>query len=674
MRAMSRVGWAATVGVATGIVGLVFAALPFVAALEDSIGLRWLFRMRGAIPPPAGVAVVSIDEWSGPALGLPSRLRDWPRSRHAQLIERLVDEGTSVIAFDVQFFEHREADADRVFAEAIARARRVVLVQRVERVTAGAYEWWERQDPVPALVAGSLGLAPPPLPDASNVSWVPLFLDTPDFGALPSLAAVALQVHAMPALGRFVDLLTTAGVEGLEPLPRGASEIASLADLLRLMQVLRRELPARRQVLSRAVGAVVAHGERDPAAAQALLALVDLYTGSTARYLNFYGPPGTLCTMAYEVALGEVDGPRPCSLDGAVVFVGMGSARLGRAGQFDTYRTAYGDRDGIDFSGVEIHATAFANLLTGTTLRSPGTAGTLALLMGIGALLGGGSYWRRTRRRSRKGAAGSRVEGAAFAIAAAAGYGMMAYAGFRQYQLALPLLVPIAVQLPAALILSLLAPPARHEEQIRAVCLAADASGSTALGQRLTHGRYAAVMAAYHETLAQVVRRWGGEIVPPEGDGFVALWCAASGGRHDEAEAAMRRAACLAALDLAEVAEAFNQHQPEGERLPIRVGIHVGVVTIHSDADRGVFRVLGDTVNIASRLCDLNAALGTQVLAAHEVVKGLEGAPAWRIVESCLPIKGVTHPPAIVELRHRHPRLPSLPGPSRRQSSPLPMP
>jgi CHASE2 domain-containing sensor protein len=55
--------------------------------------------------------VVSIDEHAASQLDLPARVRDWPRAYHARLIDRLVKQGASVIAFDLQFFrDGAEAD------------------------------------------------------------------------------------------------------------------------------------------------------------------------------------------------------------------------------------------------------------------------------------------------------------------------------------------------------------------------------------------------------------------------------------------------------------------------------------------------------------------------------------------------------------------------------------
>jgi class 3 adenylate cyclase len=89
---------------------------------------------------------------------------------------------------------------------------------------------------------------------------------------------------------------------------------------------------------------------------------------------------------------------------------------------------------------------------------------------------------------------------------------------FARYYLAVPWVIPVVFQLPTALVLSLLARPTVREERVQAVCLAADASGSTAVGQRLAHDAYAALMMDYSRTLARCVTARGGLALPPHGE------------------------------------------------------------------------------------------------------------------------------------------------------------
>src|SRR3989442_9662147 len=103
---MRRILRALMVGLVTGAAGLLALFVPSVSALEDTLGLRWLFLVRGPTTPQPSVAVISIDEVTPVRLGLPERVRDWPRSVHGRLVEKLVQRGVSAIAFDLEFFRH----------------------------------------------------------------------------------------------------------------------------------------------------------------------------------------------------------------------------------------------------------------------------------------------------------------------------------------------------------------------------------------------------------------------------------------------------------------------------------------------------------------------------------------------------------------------------------------
>ena len=256
------------------------------------------------------------------------------------------------------------------------------------------------------------------------------------------------------------------------------------------------------------------------------------YSGEQTGYLNFFGPPGTICTLPYDLLFAvSSDADAGCPLRGSIVFVGLARGRIARADQPDTYHTVYETSDGIDFSGVELHATVLANLLTGSTLRTPPGLAYAASVLLIGAGFGAIAYWVRTRKRWSRGRLSPRLEAAVVVIAMAAVYAVSAYVLFRDAYLIVPLVIPLAIQLPAALILGLLMPPIRYEDQVRAVCLATDAEGSTALGQRLSNREYAALLRDYNQALVKPVLIHGGTPLDPQGDGFVSVWCSASGSK-----------------------------------------------------------------------------------------------------------------------------------------------
>ena len=164
---------------------------------------------------------------------------------HANLIDRLVERGAPPSRFRHQFFRHGVSDQDDLLlAQAVTRARRVVLVQRFEVAHAEGQEIWRRWNPIPSLADAARALAPVPVPDAPVVSWFWSFLHTPGLGEVPAFAAVVLQVHAMPMMASFMEMLQRAGVEGLDDLPRSADDIETPADLLRVMQTIRRQVAA----------------------------------------------------------------------------------------------------------------------------------------------------------------------------------------------------------------------------------------------------------------------------------------------------------------------------------------------------------------------------------------------------------------------------------------------
>ncbi|NVM26003.1 MAG: hypothetical protein HWN70_08835, partial [Desulfobacterales bacterium] len=68
---MSRLSKAITVGLVTGIVGLVGSLVPVGLHVEENIGLDLLFKLRGAREVPSDVIIVTMDKVSADNLNLP---------------------------------------------------------------------------------------------------------------------------------------------------------------------------------------------------------------------------------------------------------------------------------------------------------------------------------------------------------------------------------------------------------------------------------------------------------------------------------------------------------------------------------------------------------------------------------------------------------------------------
>jgi adenylate cyclase len=87
--------------------------------------------------------------------------------------------------------------------------------------------------------------------------------------------------------------------------------------------------------------------------------------------ISLYGPPRTISTVPYHQALklhrqGTISEKR-IDLKDKAVFVGLSEILL--AERKDSFYTVFSQANGIFISGVEIAATAFANLLEERPLR-----------------------------------------------------------------------------------------------------------------------------------------------------------------------------------------------------------------------------------------------------------------------------------------------------------------
>ena len=122
--------------------------------LDAQDGFFRLRNERWAPRPPEDVVIVAIDEPSLQELGL---AWPWPRSVHAALVDALAGAGAAVVAFDVVFADPTTPDADEALAAAIRRAGNVVLGADYETATDGTHvtEVWVR--PLDVLADGARG-------------------------------------------------------------------------------------------------------------------------------------------------------------------------------------------------------------------------------------------------------------------------------------------------------------------------------------------------------------------------------------------------------------------------------------------------------------------------------------------------------------------------------------
>lgn len=99
------------------------AALLFLVGVLDTWSARATDRLFLSHPVDPSITVVAIDDNSISQIGR----WPWPRSVHAELIQKIYAAGARVIGYDVNFPESSSADDDQVLASALKRAGNVVL-------------------------------------------------------------------------------------------------------------------------------------------------------------------------------------------------------------------------------------------------------------------------------------------------------------------------------------------------------------------------------------------------------------------------------------------------------------------------------------------------------------------------------------------------------------------
>ena len=141
-----------------------------------------------------------------------------------------------------------------------------------------------------------------------------------------------------------------------------------------------------------------------------------------------------------------------------------------------------------------------------------------------------------------------------------------------------------------------------------------DIEGFTGVSESATPAEVAALLNTYLHTVVPVIQRHGGIVNSFIGDGLFASF-GLPRPLEDHASAAIAAAIEIQqALSAAQFARGFE--------LPTRIGLNTGPVigvTIGTD-NRLSYTLLGDAVNVAARIEQLNKKFGTRILATESTV------------------------------------------------------
>lgn len=651
-------------GICLALAGLTLRATDLNNNLEQDVGLSSLYRFRGIADAPDDAVIVAIDARSTKLLGLPDSFARWPRAVHACVVDKLNKAGASVIAFDMHFtmmsvpniqypsasrlhpevlyclVKRHNTSNDQAFAEAIGAAGNVVLVKQVDAT---------RQDRLGFVDGPTVRNAPeglllsqfkeralavsawslPVQPQRIERFW----LTHPSTGwTLPVMTLFAHRRDALQGLrarentrsfedSQFIRRLSHRGLS--VNTASAADGISSDADELR--RLYRSGGPKRSTFFG---------GAAQTSGSDAYQSFAKIFSGPDSRLLNYYGPSGTIRTIAYhELLLAEkYGGLDELNLKDKAVFIGYSDRR--NPGSKDHYDTVFRKRGEDGMSGVEIAATAFSNLLSDNSISLLKPGFELVLIAAVGL-----AYGLLIVHLSLM------LSVISCALLAGA-YFLCAGSVFSSHAIAMPLVVPLGFQLPIAIGCGIIFSyrQARRAlgryvpvsfahswlidstantvgKEVYGTCLITDIAGYTAIAEQLSPLKLRDFLNEYLEQLQSPIYRHQGVVLDVVGDGNSAVWSSQT------QDARTRNQACCAALEIQDAVGTFNL-KLDSPTFSTRIGLHSGKIVIGEigSANYHSYAMVGDIVNTASRIETLSKQLGTTLLASEQTIVGLDFA------------------------------------------------
>jgi len=640
----------------------------------DQIELRTYdmrLRSRGPLPPSPAVVLAMIDEKS---LDVEGRW-PWPRSKLAALVDLLSADGARVIAFDIGFLEpdessglellerirrtastlglgtprldrffeqtRQEADNDRALAQAIRESRADVVLGDFFHMRRADLTYEIDQEEIDRRLE---------LISSSQYPMVSYVDDAAESGALPSAYAPQINlpvlVEAADASGYFNVKLDADGEVRWMPLviPAGDGLFAPLSVLAVWHYLDRPQLTV----------SVGVHGIDRIQMGDRVIP-----TDETGNLLiNYLGPPQTIPHVSISDVLGR-HVPAGTFRD-RIVLVGASAT-----GIYDARSTPF---DPV-YPGAEIHATVIDNILTGNLVVRPTwstlydvsaivvlvtlVAGVLPRLGALpGFLFAGGlfaAYIFATREAFVR--LGMWLDVVYPLLALATIYTLLTLHHYvseqrerRKIQNAFGRYVSPDV------IEHMLEDPSRlqlgGEERVLTV-LFSDLQGFTANSERYTPGQMFEFLSEYYARMTERIFAREGMLKEYVGDELMAIF----GAPVEHADHAVR--ACLAALEMRDYRKIMSEEWVAMGRPQIvaRTGINSGPMLVGNLGSeyRFSYGVLGDAVNLGSRLEGLNKQYGTHILIGEKTAELVGDAFRLREVD-IVRVVGKQKPTHIYEL------------------------
>jgi adenylate cyclase len=586
--------------------------------------------LRGTRPVSDQVVIVTIDEQSLKREGR----WPWPRSRLANLVDKLTESGVAVIGFDFLFpekdiyvpfnkvkseLENQDlsgmdkkklmhwlegvSDSDSRFADAIRRSERTVLSYFVYPTAEQAAGSAEEMGPKEFAL---LDFSQYSMVQSSDQSITPYFLH--------SIYAVGLS---LPSL---VDAANSAGYASFVAEPDG------IVRRIPMVQAYKEALfpPLSLQLLKEAARLSSVVRVFPHRVGELRLGDSPIPVSEEGDFLvNYYGPQQT---FTYLSASDVLDGTvKPIQLKDKIVLVGGTAAAL-----FDLHATPYGSL----YPGVEVHANVIENILQQDFLERPAWVPVLDMTMILvtGILLGLVALYFKA------------IGTAILLVVGVGGYLVCDYILFTRMGLWIHTVSPLFSQFLVYFGITLyrftfeerekrfiksafsqyLAPAVVNQlvenpkllnlggEDKVLTAFFSDIAGFSSISEQLTAGELVILLNEYLTEMTDIVMRYEGTVDKFEGDAIIAFF----GAPIDFKDHATRT--CYAALDMQKrLAELRQIWKKKGRHeLFMRIGINTGQVTVGNmgSENRFDYTMIGDPVNVAARLEGVNKQYYTSTM------------------------------------------------------------
>jgi adenylate cyclase len=560
-----------------------------------------MMRFRGVRQPPGDVIIVAIDDasfnWTGYQW-------PWPRSYLAQIVDTVNKGGARVVGLDVLLFEPaQEPGGDAALAKSLGESPAAVTNLQIFRDNLGTTSF--RQP-------------------------LTVYRDVLDGVGITSV------IQDKDAIAR-----------GLQPYDQydqktyynWAFEVARL--------YLGTEPPSRPTAYS-----LNFNGKSVPLPGALLLA-------------NYAGPADTYPSYsAYQVVLGDTLEQDPDAFKDKIVLIGATTITL-----HDVYPTPFSAK--IPTPGVEIVANAVDTILSGSYLSIAPPWVALLLIIAMALLA-----WVFTRNQ--------RPTQTVFLLALGMlAYAVIAYLSFALAGVYLPVVGPEAM-LFLGVVLPTLEQAVSQELEKRRVhtlftrfispemvnqmiatqdlnslnkranvsILFSDIRGFTTMSEKLSPEDVVGMLNPYLDRMTDIIHQHGGTVDKYEGDAIIAFF-GEPVAYADHAARALQTAIDMRKA-LLELGRAWEQEDRPVKQFEIGIGINSGEVFVGllGSAQRINYTIIGDNVNLASRLQDLTKTYGWPVLISESTYQQVREAFEAELVDTVI-VKGKTEPVKIYKVLGR---------------------